>query len=87
MPTKIKYEKIIIENERDIDELNVNDIEPLSSFGDINFRRIIDFSSAITFSHKNNELKYKVALLSKKVDWMIREYKGELYLIALKKDC
>lgn len=87
MSTKIKYEKIIIKDETDIDELNMNDIEPLSSFGDINFLRTLDFSSAISFSHKNNELKYKVALLSKKVDWVIREYKEELYLIPLKKDC
>ena len=87
MPTKIKYEKMIIKDERDIDELNVNDIEPLGSFGDIHFRRTLDFSSAISFSHKNNELKYKVALLSKKVDWVIREYKENLYLIPLKNDC
>lgn len=30
---------------------------------------------------------YKIIQLSRDADWCIRKYRGELYLIALKKDC
>ena len=84
----IKYKKLKIKNEKDIEELDIDDIESLDSFGDIRFKRFMHIvSNAITFSFLNNPLKHKVAKLSQAVDWTIREYEGELYLIALKKDC
>ena len=81
----IKYKKLKIKNEEDVDELDIDDIEPLNMFGDIHFKSCIP--PAIVYAHSKNKLDYKVAKLSKKTDWMIREYEGELYLIALKKDC
>ena len=81
----IKYKKLKIKNEEDVEELDIKNIEVLDSFGDIGFRHT--FGSAIVFSHYENELKNKVAKLSKNADWMIREYEGEFYLIALKKEC
>lgn len=81
----VTYKKLKIKNEENVEELNISDIEPLDSFGDIPFQ--YGSVSAIVFSYAKNELKAKVAELSKKVDWIIREYEGELYLIALKKDC
>ena len=81
----IKYKKLKIKNEEDVDELDINDIEPLNSFGDIHFKSCL--FPAILYSHSENEMKYKTAKLSKNVDWIIREYEGELYLIGLKKDC
>ena len=85
----IKYKKIKIKNEEDAEELNINDIEPLHSFGDIRFRDGYEtyHNSAIVFSYSENPLHCKVAKLNKKVDWIIREYEGELYLISLKRDC
>ena len=82
----ITYKKLIIKNEEEVEELDIEDIELLQSFGDIWFREST-LDSAIVFSHRENELKYKAAKLSKTVDWIIREYEGELYLIPLKKDC
>ena len=81
----IKHKKIKIKNEEDVEELNIENIEELHSFGDISFQN--RDGSAIVFSYKRNELKNKTAKLSKNVDWIIREYEGEFYLIALKKDC
>ena len=84
----IKYEKLKIKNEEDIEELDINDIEPLESFGDIRFKKHMPFiNTAIVYAFGENELKGKVAKLNKRVDWIIREYEGELYLIPLKKDC
>lgn len=82
----IIYKKIEIKNEEDVDEIEIDDIEPITAFGDIHFLRTLDFHSAIAYSYDDNELKHKVAKLNKSRDWIIREYKGELYLIALKKD-
>ena len=82
-----KYEKLIIKNE-ETEILNINDIKPLERFHDIHFHDdTIGENHAIVFSFFDNELKYKVAKLSRKADWIIREYEGELYLISLKKDC
>ena len=84
----IKYKKLKIKNEEDIEELDIKDIEPLKSFGDIQFKKHLPFiNTAIVYAFWKNELKGKVAKLNKKVNWIIREYEGELYLIPLKKDC
>lgn len=83
----IKYKKLKIKNEEKVDELDINDVEPLDSFGDIHFKNhmhIID--NAIIYPYYSNLLKYKAAKLNSNVDWIIREYEGELYLIALKKN-
>lgn len=79
------YKKLIIRNEEEVEELDINNIITLKSFGDVLFR----YSSGIAIAHSflENKLKGKVAKLDKDVDWIIREYKGELYLISLKKDC
>ena len=86
----IEYEKIKIKNEEDIEELDLDDIEPLASFADIHFlnhMRIIN--NAIVFGYKGNKLGHRAAKLNRNVDWIIREYKENLYLIPLKKkkDC
>ena len=81
----IKYKKLKIKNEKEVEELDIDDIITLKSFGDVLFR--YTSGTAISYSHLENELQHKVAKLSRKADWMIREYEGELYLIALKKDC
>lgn len=80
----IKYKKLKIKNEEEVEELNIENIEELHTFGDVSFQN--RDGSAIVFSYKRNELKNKTAKLSKKADWIIREYEGELHLIALKKD-
>lgn len=87
----IEYKKLKLENE-DIEELDIDDIDSLDSFGDINFYmdrvKLKSRGPAIFFSYAENELRYKTARLSKKADWIIREYKNKLYLIPLKKiDC
>ena len=81
----IKYKKLKIKNEEEIEELDIGDIISLKTFGDILFRYAS--GSAMIYSYRENELKGKVAKLSKDVDWIIREYEGELYLIPLKKNC
>ena len=82
------YKKVIIKNKEKPEELNIDDIEPLGRFHDTHFRDDPQCENpAIVFSYFENEFKYKVAKLSRKVDWIIREYEGELYLISLKKDC
>lgn len=80
------YKKLKIKNNEEAEELDINDIEVLDSFGDARFKWRIG-EGAIVFSYKKNILKNKVARLSKKANWIIREYDDELYLIALKKDC
>ena len=80
----ITYKKLIIKNE-EVEEIDIDDIEVLNSFGDISFRNIPDY--AILYPFEENIVKGKVAKLSTRVDWIIREYEGELYLIPLKKDC
>ena len=83
----IKYKKLKIKNEEEVEKLNINDIEVLNGFGDIRFRDIDAPNSAIVYAFFNTVLRGKAAKLSKKADWIIREYEGELYLIALKKGC
>ena len=82
----IEYKKLKIKNKKEIEELDIDNIEILESFGDICFKELS--GSAIVYSYARNELKAKAAKLSSKADWIIREYEGKLYLIALKKkDC
>lgn len=84
----IKYEKLKIKNIEETEELDIENIEPLNSFGDIHFKEHLKIiNNAITWSYNNNALIYKAAKLNKSVDWIIREYEEDLYLIALKKDC
>ena len=83
----ITYKKLKIKNEEEVEELNIDNIEELDAFGDIHFKNPDLVRGAIDYAYLPNILKYKVAKLSERRDWIIREYEGELYLIALKKDC
>ena len=81
------YKKLVIRN-KETEEIDLSDIKDLENFDDIRFRLDLEIgeSHAIVFSFFDNALKYKAAKLSKGADWIIREYEGELYLIALKKN-
>lgn len=81
------YKKLVI-RDKETEEIDINDIKDLEKFDDIRFciDSEIGESHAIVFSFFDNALKYKAAKLSKGADWVIREYEGELYLIALKKN-
>ena len=82
----IKYKKLKIKNGEEVEELDIDDIEPLEEFEHIHFKNYsLDPFYAIGYSYDENELKTKVAKLTNEVDWVIREYEGKLYLIALKK--
>ena len=80
------YKKLRIKNEEDTEEIELAEIEELNNFSDVRFRWIDAPNSAIVHAFFDNVLKGKVVKLSKKANWIIREYEGELYLIALKKN-
>ena len=79
------YKKLVIRN-KETEEIDIDDIKDLEKFDDIRFRSNLEESHAIVFSFFENALKYKTAKLSNEAEWVIREYEGELYLIALKKN-
>lgn len=83
----VKYKKLKIKNDEDVEEIDIDDIEELSYFPDVHFKHREEPNSAMTHAYYNNTLQSKTAKLSTEVDWIIREYHDNLYLIALKKDC
>ena len=83
----IKYKKLRIKNEEEVEELDIDDIEPINS---LNFRVPFFATKSIATSAmyiSDDPIKSKMVRLSTRVDWIIRKYKGDLYLIPLKKDC
>lgn len=76
----IEYEKIKIKNEENIEELDLDDIESLTSFADVHFLKHMHIvSNAIVFEYGENKLGHKAAKLNRNVDWIIRDTK-EIYI-------
>lgn len=79
------YEKVVFEKDKIESVIRENQIKSLDLGADRNFK---DGQFAMCSAYKVPDAFYhKIVKLSRSADWVIKEYCGGLYLIALKKDC
>ena len=81
----MEYEEVILGDEKKT--INSKEIEHLHMQTDVFFKGTDNFAMWSVSEYVPDSFNQNIIQLSQTVDWVIRKYRGKLYLIALKKDC